>query len=341
MVRWLWIVLGTLRSAGRTHRELALENLALRQPLAVWKARHSRPRLTEMDRIFWVLLSRLWTNWRHSLQLVQPETVVRWHRDGFRRYWAWKNRRRAGRPAISTEVRDLIRRMSRANPLWGAPRIHGELLKLGLTVSEATVSKYMVRPRRPPSQVWRAFLKNHARELIALDFFTVPTATFRVLFVFVVLSHGRWRLVHFNVTEHPTTDWTARQLLEAVAVEEAPRYLVRDRDQAYGERFSRQVKTLDIREVVIAPRSPWQNAYAERVIGSIRRECLDHVVVIGERHLRRILSAYVDYYNRTRTHLSLTKDSPEPRSVQRPSQGRVVSVPRVGGLHHEYLRRAA
>ena len=341
MVRWLWIVLGTLRSAVRTHRELALENLALRQQLAVWKARQSRPRLTEADRIFWVLLSRLWTNWRHSLQLVQPETVVRWHRDGFRRYWAWKSRRRAGRPAISTEVRDLIRRMSRANPLWGAPRIHGELLKLGLTVSEATVSKYMVRPRRPPSQVWRAFLKNHARELIALDFFTVPTATFRVLFVFVVLSHGRRRLVHFNVTEHPTADWTARQLLEAVAVDKAPRYRVRDRDQVYGERFSRQAKTLDIREVVIAPRSPWQNAYAERVIGSIRRECLDHVVVIGERHLRRILSTYVDYYNRTRTHLSLTKDSPEPRTVQRPSQGRVVSVPRVGGLHHEYLRRAA
>jgi transposase InsO family protein len=228
-----------------------------------------------------------------------------------------------------------------ANPRWGAPRIHGELLKLGLTVSEATVSKYMVRPRRPPSQVWRAFLKNHARELIALDFFTVPTATFRVLFVAVVLSYGRRRLVHFNVTEHPTADWTARQVLEAVAVEKAPRYLVRDRDQVYGGRFSRQAKTLDIREVVIAPRSPWQNAYAERVIGSIRRECLDHVVVIGERHFRRILSTYVDYYNRTRTHLSLTKDSPEPRSVQRPSQGRVVSVPRVGGLHHEYLRRAA
>ena len=341
MVRGLWIVLGTLRSAVRTHRELALENLALRQQLAVWKAGHSRPRLTEMDRIFWVLLSRLWTNWRHSLQLVRPETVVRWHRQGFRRYWAWKSRRRSGRPVIRTEVRELIWRMSRANPLWGAPRIHGELLKLGLTVSEATVSKYMVRPRRPPSQVWRALLKNHARELIALDFFTVPTATFRVLFVFVVLSHDRRRLVHFNVTEHPTADWTARQLLEAVAMEEAPRYLVRDRDQVYGERFSRQAKTLDIREVVIAPRSPWQNAYAERVIGSIRRECLDHVVVIGERHLRRILSTYVDYYNRTRTHLSLTKDSPEPRTVQRPSQGRVVSVPRVGGLHHEYLRRAA
>lgn len=184
-------------------------------------------------------------------------------------------------------------------------------------------------------------MKDHASDLIALDFFTVPTATFRVLFVFVVLTHSRRRLVHFNVSEHPTAEWTARQLLEAVAVEGPPQYLIRDRDEIYGERFSRQAKTLEIRETVIAPRSPWQNAYAERVIGSIRRECLDHVVVIGERHLRTILSKYVAYYNRTRTHLSLTKDSPEPRTVQRPSQGRVVSVPRVGGLHHEYLRRAA
>jgi transposase InsO family protein len=235
----------------------------------------------------------------------------------------------------------LIQRMSRANPLWGAPRIHGELLKLGLTVSQATVSKYMLRHRRSPSQAWRAFLKNHARDLIALDFFTVPTATFRVLFVLVVLTHSRRRLVYFNVTEHPTAEWTARQLLEACTLEASPRYLIRDRDSVYGERFSRQARTLDIGEAVIAPRSPWQNAYAERVIGSIRRECLDHVVVIGERHLRRILSEYVDYYNRARTHLSLTKDAPAPRSVRPPRQGRVVEVPRVGGLHHEYLRRAA
>jgi putative transposase len=341
MLRWLGILTGTLRSAVRTRRELALENLALRQQLAVWKSRERRPRLTEMDRIFWVLLSRLWTGWRQSLQLVRPATVVGWHRQGFRRYWAWKSRRRSGRPVISTELRDLIRRMSYANPLWGAPRIHGELLKLGVTVSQATVSKYMVRPRRPPSQAWRTFLKNHAQDLIALDFFTVPTATFRVLFVLVMLTHSRRRLVHFNVTEHPTAEWTARQLLEACAQEEAPRYLIRDRDQVYGERFSRQAKTLDIGEVVIAPRSPWQNAYAERVIGSIRRECLDHVVVIGERHLMRILSEYVDYYNRTRTHLSLTKDAPEPRRVQPSSHGGVVEVSRVGGLHHEYLRRAA
>src|SRR2546428_4736709 len=222
MVRWLGILLRTFRSAVRTRRELALENLALRQQLAVWKARQPRPRLTDMDRIFWVFLSRLWTSWRHSLQVVRPETVVGWHRQGFRRYWSWKSRRRWGRTAIGRDMRDLIRQMSRANPLWGAPRIHGELLKLGLTVSQATVSKYMVRSQRPPSQAWRAFLTNHAKDLIALDFFTVPTATFRVLFVLVVLSHDRRRLGHLNVTDHPTRDWTGRRLIEACGLEEAP-----------------------------------------------------------------------------------------------------------------------
>lgn len=218
MVRWLGILLRTFRSTVRTRRELALENLALRQQLAVWKARQPRPRLTEIDRVFWIVLSRLWKNWRSSLHVVRPETIVRWHRRGFRLYWGWKSRRRWGRPAIGRDLRDLIRQMSRANPLWGAPRIHGELLKLGLTVSQATVSKYMVRPPRPPSQACRTFLKNHASDLIALDFFTVPSATLRVLFVFVVLTHSRRRLVHFNVTEHPTAEWTARQLLEASAL---------------------------------------------------------------------------------------------------------------------------
>jgi hypothetical protein len=259
MIRWVRIFLETLGSFVRTHRELALETLALRQQVAVWKARHPRPQLTATDRIFWVMLSRLWKNWRSSVHVVRPETVVRWHREGFRRYWVWKSRRRRGRPTISTEVRDLIRRMSHANPLWGAPRIHGELLKLGLPVSQATVSKYMVRPRRPPSQGWRTFLQNHAQDVIALDFFTVPTATFRVLFVLVMLRHGRRRMVHFNVTEHPTAEWTARQLLEACGQEENTRHLIRDRDHIYGERFSRQARILDIQEAVIASRSPWQN----------------------------------------------------------------------------------
>ncbi len=230
--------------------------------------------------------------------------------------------------------------MCRANPLWGAPRVHGELLKLGIEVSETTVSKYMIKHQRPPSHNWRTFLQNHAKELIALDFFIVPTATFRVLFVLVILSHDRRRLPHFNVTEHPTAAWTARQLLEACGTDNAPRLLVRDRDTIYGETFRRQVTALKIQDVPTAPRSPWQNAYAERVIGSIRRECLNHMIVLGEHHLRRILRSYVDYYNETRTHLSLDKDTPEGRPIQRPDQGKVIELKHVGGLHHEYVRRA-
>ena len=299
-----------------------------------------RPSLTDTDRFFWVLLSRIWSDWHAALHIVKPETVVRWHRQGFRYYWRWKSRHR-GRPKADPEIRELIRRMCRANPLWGAPRVHGELLKLGIEVAETTVSKYMIKHRRRPSQNWRTFLQNHAKELIALDFFTVPTATFRVLFVLVILSHDRRRILHFNVTEHPTAAWTARQLLEACETDNAPRFLVRDRHAIYGETFRRQVTALKIQEVPTAPRSPWQNAYAERVIGSIQRECLNHLIVLGERHLRRILRSYANYYNETRTHLSLDKDAPGKRPIQWPNQGKVTEIKRVGGLHHEYVRRAA
>jgi len=263
MFKWLGIIIRTLRSALRSQRELALENLVLRQQLAVLKHRRLRPRLTDADRLFWVVLSRIWSDWRGSLHIVQPETVVRWHRQGFRYYWRWKSRGR-GRPKIDPEIGELIRRMCRSNPLWGAPRIHGELLKLGIEISESMVSKYMIRRRGPPSQTWRTFLENHARELIAVDFFTVPTATFRVLFVLVILSHDRRRLLHYNATEHPTAAWAGRQLLEVCGMEERPRYLIRDRDAIYGEVFHRQARALRIKEVPTAPQSPWQNPYAER-----------------------------------------------------------------------------
>ena len=340
MFKWLGIAFGTLRAVIRCRYDLAAENLALRQQLAVMKHQHHRPRLSDADRYFWVALSRIWSGWHISLHIVQPETVVRWHRQGFRYYWRWKSRHR-GRPKADLEIRALIRQMCRANPLWGAPRIHGELLKLGIEVSETTVSKYMVKHRGPPSQNWRTFLQNHAKELVALDFFTVPTATFRVLFVLVILSHDRRRILHFNVTQHPSAEWTARQLLEAYGTDDSPRFLVRDRDAIYGETFRRQVAALKIQEVLTAPRSPWQNAYAERVIGSIRRECLNHLIVLSEHHLRRILRSYMDYYNETRTHLSLDKDTPEGRRIQPPDQGKVFQLKRVGGLHHEYIRRAA
>ena len=340
MLKWLIILVRTLCSAMQSQRALAVENLALRQQLATLKHRHPRLRLADTDRFFWVVLSRCWSDWRAALHIVQPETVVRWHRQGFRYYWRWKSRG-VGRPKIDPEIRVLIRRMCRANPLWGAPRIHGELLKLGVDISETTVAKYMIKHRGPPSQSWRSFLDNHAKDLVALDFFTVATATFRVLFVLVVLHHDRRRILHVNVTAHPTAKWTGRQLLETCGCEEAPRYLLRDRDGIYGQRFQRQVKAVGMTEVLTAPRSPWQNPYAERVIGSIRRECTNHVIVLGEHHLRRILSSYVDYYNKARTHLSLDKDAPEARPICPHGQGKVVELKRVGGLHHEYVRRAA
>jgi transposase InsO family protein len=257
-------------------------------------------------------------------------------------FWTWKVRRgQPGRPVISLEIRDLIRKMCRENPSWGAPRIHGELLKLGIDIGESSVSNYMVRCRKPPSQTWRTFLENHAQQLVSIDFFTVPTIRFQVLYVFVVLAHERRRILHFNVTAHPTAEWTGQQLREAFPFDQLPRYLLRDRDAIFGNDFRGQVRDMGICEVLSAPRSPWQRAYVERVIGSIRRECLDHVIVFHENSLRRTLNSYFDYYHRSRTHLSLGKDSPEPRAIQPPEMGSVVSVPQVGGLHHRYERRAA
>jgi transposase InsO family protein len=238
-------------------------------------------------------------------------------------------------------VRHLIRNISLANPLWGAPRIHGELLKLGIEVSQATVAKYIVRHRKPPSQTWRTFLQNQAQDLVSTDFFVVPTAMFRVLFVFLILSHDRRHLVHFAVTQHPTSAWTAQQLLEAFPWDSAPRYLLHDRDGSYGDEFHQASERIGIHCVRTAPRSPWQNAYVERLIGSIRRECLDHVIVLQESGLRRILKSYFAYYECSRTHLSLAKDTPITRAQQPPELGRVIELPEVGGLHHRYERRAA
>jgi putative transposase len=320
---------------------LAAEILALRQQVAVYKHTVKRPKLRCRDRIFWVWLSRLWSNWRSALAMVQPETVIQWHRQGFKLYWRWKSRaRKPGRPPIQRDIRDLIRRMSQENPLWGAPRLLSELLLLGCHVAERTVAKYMVRTRNPPSQIWRTFLANHVPDIAACDFFTVPTVTFRVLYVFIVLRHDRRQVVHFNVTTNPYAQWTAQQIINAFPYEEAPRFLIRDRDDIYGDYFTKRVEGMGIEEVPIAPRSPWQHPYCERVIGSIRRECLDHVIVLDERHLYRILTAYFDYYHNSRPHLSLDRNSPAPRDVEGPSLGEVVSIPQVGGLHHRYTRAA-
>jgi len=334
--------LSTLGDSFRGRAVLQLELLALRHQLAVSQRTSPRPNLRPGDRLLWVILSRILPTWRDALVIVKPETVVGWHRKGFRLFWAWKSRHRGGgRPAIPDDVRDLIRRMSRDNPLWGAPRIHGELLKLGIQVSQATVSKYMINIPRPPSQTWRTFLRNHMHCLASMDFFVLPTATFRLLFVFIVLHHERRRIVHFDVTAHPTAIWIKQQITEAFPWDTAPGHLIRDRDSAYGGIVSARIEALGIEEVVTAPRSPWQNPFVERVIGSIRRECLDHVIVLNENHLRRILVSYLDYYHRYRTHLSLAKDTPDGRLAQHSDTGKIVAFPQVGGLHHCYERLAA
>ena len=332
----------TLADLLRSRVSLHLEMLALRQQLAMVASRdNKRLRFRPSERIFWVWLYRLWPSCLQTLAIFKPDTLVRWHRKGFRLYWTWKScRYRGGRPAIDSEVRELIRTMSRNNIGWGAPRIHGELKMLGFGVSESTVAKYMIRHRKPPSQTWRTFLDNHVSELVSVDFFTVPTATFRVLYVFVVLRHERREIVHFNATYHPTAEWAAQQLVEAFPFDSAPRYLIRDRDSSYGTRFRNRVRSLGIEEVLTAPRSPWQNPYVERIIGSIRRECLNHVIIFNERHLRKVLKSYAKYYHEARTHLSLDKQSPVPRSIETPDQGKVVAISHVGGLHHEYRRAA-
>jgi transposase InsO family protein len=242
---------------------------------------------------------------------------------------------------VPKEIRNLIRTLSRENPLWGAPRIHSELRKLGIDLGETSVSKYLIRGRKPPSQTWRTFLENHVHILVSVDFFTVPTLRFQILYVFLVLAHERRRILHFAVTAHPTAEWTAHQLREAFPWDTAPRYLLRDRDRIFGQDFVDQVKAMGIKQVLSAPRSPWQRAYVERVIGTIRRECLDHMIVFSEQSVRRTLASYGAYYHQWRTHLSLDKDAPQPRRTQRPIEGRVIEIPEVGGLHHHYERRAA
>ena len=309
----------------KSRSRLEVENLFLRHQLNVaLRQAPSRFRMCDIDRLLLVWVVRLWPNLLSVVLVVKPETVLRWHRVGFRAFWRWKSRNRAGRPRIDRDLRDLIRRMSRENPLWGAPRIHGELLMLGIEVAQSTVSKYMIRGGKSPSQSWKTFLRNHAEALAAIDMCVVPTVTFDRLFAFLVLGHGRRQLLWFEVTRHPTAGWLARQITEAFPWASAPAYLVRD-NEAMG-----------IRDRPITPRSPWQNGIAERLIGTLRRECLDQIVVFSEAHLRQILSAYAAYYNQARTHLTLHKDAPLQRAVQR--FGSLVAVPVLAGLHHQYVR---
>jgi transposase InsO family protein len=320
----------------KSPRRLEAENLFLRHQLSIALRRAPpRLRLRGSDRALLVWMTRRWPSLLSAAQVVQPETILRWHRAGFTTFWRWKWRRGAGRPKIDRELRDLIRRMSKENPKWGASRIHGELLMLGFEVAQSTVSKYMVQGG-PRSQGWKTFLRNHAQAIAAIDLCVVPTLTFERLFAFLVLGHGRRQLLWFEVTRHPTAEWLARQITEAFPWASAPAYLVRDNDRAYGHVFTSRVRAMGIRDRPISPRSPWQNPYVERLIGTVRRECLDRVLVFGEAHLRQILSSYAAYYNEVRTHLALGKDAPLGRAVQR--TGVIVAIPILSGLHHHYVR---
>ena len=343
MFTLLSAILSGLSCRFRGRSFLELEVVALRHQVSVLRRQHTgRLRIGSWDRLLWVWLYRLWPQCLEVMVLVKPATVIQWHRAGFRLYWRWRSRpRRLGRPRVDCQVRDLICQMSEANPLWGAPRIHGELLKLGIRIGQTAVAKYMARRPHPPSPSWRTFLKQHVAAIAAIDMFIVVSATFQMLYVVIVLRHGRRKIAHFEVTRHPTQVWLALQVTEAFPWDTAPRYLLRDRDAAYGHRFRERVRVMGLEQVVTAPRSPWQNAYVERVIGSIRRECLDYTIIFNERHLRRVLSSYVDYYHRSRTHLALAKDCPEGRPTQSPDAGKIIAIPQVGGLHHRYQRIAA
>ncbi|MGH8032474.1 MAG: integrase core domain-containing protein [Luteimonas sp.] len=337
MIALIRLALAVFASLFKSRSRLEAENTALRQQLIVLRRKMlGRVRLTNGDRLFFRWLYRLFPSVLPALVLVRPETLVRWHRAGFRRYWRWKSHCRLGRPPIDGELRVLIRQMSRENPLWGAPRIHGELLKLGFQLAQSTVAKYMVKHRGPPSQGWKTFLRNHADGIAAIDLFVVPTAGFRLLYGVVIVHLARRLLVWTGATVNPTAEWMARQVTEAFPWDDAPTYLIRDHDCIYGAVFRRRLLAMGIRDRPVAPRSPWQNPFAERLIGSIRRECLDHVVVTGAAHLRRILRSYAAYYNRARTHRSLRKDCPIHRPIQ--AIGTIASEPILGGLHRRYVR---
>jgi putative transposase len=343
MITFLSAIVSFLSFRIRSRASLELEVIALRHQLAVLKRRRpGRARFFLADRLLWIWLYRIRPQAIDAMVLVKPTTVKQWHRAGFRLAWRWRSAvLRPGRPKIASETRELIRQMSTANPLWGAPRIHGELLKLGIEVSQATVGRYMPWRPKEPSPTWRSFLRNHMTDIAAMDMFVVATATFGLLYAVIVLEHHRRRIIHFEVTQNPTQVWLARQITEAFPWDTAPRYLLRDRDTSYGQGFRDRVRVMGIEEVITAPRSPWQNPFVERVIGTIRRECLDHVIVINERHLRRILSSYFRYYHESRTHLSLNKACPETRPILPPAAGKIVAVTQLDGLHHRYERRAA
>ena len=324
----------------RSKRDIVLENLVLHQQLAVQQRSIKRPKIKNTDRIFWVWLSRIWNDWRSSLIIVKPPTVIGWHKKGFKLYWKRKSRR-VGRPNIDWELIKLIRKLQKENSTWTAQRIQGELVKLGLTVSDNTVAKYMRKPESDDGkrQRWLTFMRNHAKHIVGIDFFVARTILFRSIHVFVAISHERRKILHFALTANPHSQWAIQQLRETFAFDETTKYVIRDNDGIYSNEFKQTIKRFGLKDTPTAPRSPWQNPFTERVIGTLRRECLDHMIILNEKHLYNILHEYIfEYYNVSRTHMSLEKDSPEHRPIQK--DGKIVSKPILGGLHHVYSRVA-
>ena len=342
MLDLVWLVLTSVLASVHPRQDLVLENLLLRRQLAVLtRPTRTRPRarLRTWDKLVWVLARRWYAGWREHLSFVTPDTVVRWHRQGWRLFWHWRPRSRGGRPHLSPEVQELIATMSRDNRLWGTERIRGELLKLGIVVSNRSIRRYRWRgPRRPSSQTWRTFLRNHAHHLWAADLFIVPTLTFKILYVLVFIAHGRRELVHVNVTANPTAAWVWRQVIEATPWGPKPRHLLRDRDAVYGRDFRQRARRIGIDAIVTPIRAPKANAVAERVIGTLRRECLDHLIILDERHPMTALTEFVRYYNHGRPHRTLGLQTPELRP--RPTAGPIRSRPVLNGLHHVYTRAA-
>jgi putative transposase len=312
----------------------------LAKQLEIYQRTDPKLKIKRTDRMFFSLMMEWFSNWKERMFIVKPETVIRWHRKAFKFYWRWKSQHKGGRPKVSREVIALIKQMANENPTWGAPRIHGELMKLGFNICESTVQRYMPKKEnRTTGQNWKTFLKNHSKEIISIDFLTVPTVNFKLLNVLVVIEHYRRKLIYFNVTKNPTAEWSIQQIRNLLFDYDTPKYLIRDRDKKYGTLLDSKKNRFGIDEIVTAYRSPWQNGYVERVIGSIKRECLDHLIIINEDHLRNILTDYFSYYNKYRTHLGINRDSPEGRPIQ--TAGTIDKIPCVNGLHHYYFRQAA
>lgn len=345
VLEFILIILAVIRVFIRSRSDTALEVLALRQQLAVLKRQRPRPTLNSTDRLFWTTLRRFWSRWTDALVIVKPDTVIAWHRAGFRLYWRWRSRPRGGRPKITADMRGLIRRLAEENQDWGAPKIHGELQKLGFVVSERSVARYLRRTRRrgDPGKQWLAFLHNHREVIVAFDFFTVPTVTFQLLYCFFIIEHGRRKILHFNVTRHPTAEWIVQQLRETFAEAAPYRYAIFDHDSKFEPTVVAFLQATGLQPKQTSVQSPWQNGVAERWIGSCRREILDHVIALNEPHLRRLIRAYVDYHHQDRIHDALEKDTPNRRPIElKPSPtAQVTSGPRLGGLHHRYYWREA